>query len=288
MTAALANAQARAEVRELADEQAALLRVAERVTRGDPPEEVFAAVAAEASQLLDGGAMTLVRYDGEDALVVVAASGGPAPLGTRIAFEADTLPDVVRRHDRVTRIDDYRDERDAELARRYGLTAAVGAPITVDGVVWGMLTATSDTSPLPPRTESRLEQFATLVASAVGNAEYRAQLIASRARLLSTADETRRRVQRDLHDGAQQRLVQTVIALKLARDAFADEPRRGTRPPRRGTDPRRARHQRAARPGPRHPPGGPRPTRPEARSRVPGVRHADRRRGRRRRPATRP
>ena len=220
VTAALANAQARADVQQLADEQAALLRVAERVARGEAPEDVFAAVAAEASQLLDGEAMTLVRYDGEDALVVVAASGGPAPPGTRIAIEADTLPDVVRRHDRVTRIDDYTTERDAELARAYGLTAAVGAPITVDGVVWGMLTATSPTRPLPPRTETRLEQFANLVASAVGNAEYRAQLIASRARVLSTADETRRRIQRDLHDGAQQRLVQTVITLKLAREAF--------------------------------------------------------------------
>ena len=220
VTAALANAQARADVQELADEQAALLRVAERVTRGEPPEQVFAAVAAEASQLLDGEAMTLVRFDGDDELVVVAVSGGPAPLGTRIAVTPDTLPDVVRRRDQVTRIDDYERELDAALAREYGLTASVGAPITVDGVVWGMLTATSGTSPLPRGTENRLEQFAKLVASAVGNAEYRAQLIASRARVVSTADETRRRVQRDLHDGAQQRLVQTVIALKLARDAF--------------------------------------------------------------------
>ena len=168
------------------------------------------------------------------------------------------------------------------------MTAAVAAPITVDGVVWGMLTATSDTSPLPPRTESRLEQFATLVASAVGNAEYRAQLIASRARLLSTADETRRRVQRDLHDGAQQRLVQTVIALKLARDALPENRVEGlARLDEALTHAERATSalrdlvrgilpEALARRG------------LEARSRVPGVRHTDRRRGRRRGPATRP
>jgi signal transduction histidine kinase len=75
--------------------------------------------------------------------------------------------------------------------------------------------------PLPPSLEDRLAQFADLIATAIANAESRAALTASRARVVATADETRRRLERDLHDGAQQRLVHTVLTLKLARDALA-------------------------------------------------------------------
>jgi signal transduction histidine kinase len=89
-------------------------------------------------------------------------------------------------------------------------------PITVGSAIWGVLAATSRTRPLPVGTERRLTQFADIAAAAVANAESRAQLTASRARVVATADDTRRRLQRDVHDGAQQRLVQTVISLKLA------------------------------------------------------------------------
>lgn len=218
---AIASSQARADVQALADEQAALLRVAEQVARGGPSDAVFAAVAFEAQQLLNGPPMTLVRFEEDEALTVISRSGGPAAPGTRIPYAAGTLPDRVRRGVRAVRVDDYSVEPDAALAREFGLAAAVAAPIAVESRVWGMLTATSADRPLVRDVEERLQRFANLVGTAVSNATSRAQLIASRARVLSTADETRRRLQRDVHDGAQQRLVQTVITLKLTRQSLA-------------------------------------------------------------------
>ena len=160
----------------LADEQAAVLRAAELVARAASPAEVLATVTAEASRLLRGQATTLVRFDGNRRLVVVASHGGPAPVGRRIAFEPDTLPDRVLRRGAVVRVDDYTTERDAELARSFGLAAAVAAPVRVAGAVWGMLTATSPTEPLPPVTEPRLDAFARLVTAAVGGSQARAEL----------------------------------------------------------------------------------------------------------------
>ena len=163
-------------LRALADEQAAVLRVAALVARTAEPAEVFATVTAEASRLLRGLPTTLTRFDGDRELVVVASHGGPAPVGRRIAFEPDTLPDRVLRQGAVVRVDDYTAERDAQLARTYGLAAAVSAPVRVAGVVWGMLTATSLAEPLPPFTEPRLDAFARLVAAAVGGSQARTEL----------------------------------------------------------------------------------------------------------------
>lgn len=221
---AITSSHARTALGALAGEQAALLRVAGRVARGDPPEKVFAAVSAEAKQLLGGLPMTLVQFDEEDeALVVMNSSGGPIRSGVSFPYPSGTLPDRVRRTGRAARIDDYRLEPDAEAVARLGVVAAVAAPIQVENRVWGMFTATSSDGPLPARAEDRLQRFANLVGTAIGNATSRALLVASRERVLTAADETRRRLQRDVHDGAQQRLVQTVITLKLARSALADD-----------------------------------------------------------------
>jgi signal transduction histidine kinase len=165
-------------LRALADEQAAVLRAAELVARTAEPAEVLAVVTAEASRLLQGRPTTLIRFDGNRELVVVASHGGPAPVGRRIAFEPDTLPDRVLRRGVVVRVDDYTGERDAELARGFGLAAAVAAPVRVAGVVWGMLTATSPAEPLPPATEARLDAFARLVTAAVGGSQARTELMA--------------------------------------------------------------------------------------------------------------
>jgi GAF domain-containing protein len=160
----------------LADERAAVLRVAELIGRTTDPAEVLATVTAEASRLLGGPATTLVRFDGDRELVVVASHDGPAPVGRRIAFEPDTLPDRVLRRGAVVRVDDYTAERDAELARSFGLAAAVAAPVRVAGAVWGMLTATSAAEPLPPTTERRLDAFVRLATAAVGGSQARTEL----------------------------------------------------------------------------------------------------------------
>jgi signal transduction histidine kinase len=217
---AVASSQARADVQALADEQAALLRVAELVARGGPSDAVFEAVAAEAQRLLDGQPMILVRFEQDAAMMVISPSDGPMPSGIRIEYTSGTMPDRVRRTARAVRVDDFNVEPNAAFARRHGLTAGVAAPIVVESCVWGMLATTSADGPLVPGIEDRLQRFANLIGTAVSNATSRAQLIASRARVLSTADETRRRLQRDVHDGAQQRLVHTVIALKLARQSL--------------------------------------------------------------------
>ncbi|WP_250032518.1 GAF domain-containing sensor histidine kinase [Paractinoplanes maris] len=219
-SAGIAGFQARAAIQALSDEQAALLRVAELVARGGPPNAVFQAVAAEAQQLLNGQPTTLVRFEPDAAMTVISVSDGPIPPGIRIDYPPGTMPDRVRRTARAVRVDDFTMDPHAAFARRHGLTAGVAAPIVVESCVWGMLVATSAGEPLRPGIEDRLQRFANLAGTAVGNATSRAELIASRARVLSTADETRRRLQRDVHDGAQQRLVHTVISLKLARQSL--------------------------------------------------------------------
>ncbi len=176
MAAALANAQARAELLRLADEQAALREVAELIARTAPTEAVFTAIAANASRLLDDAPMTLTRFGGERELVVLATCGGPAPVGTNISYEAGTLPDRARRTGVAVRVDDYTGELDADLASRFGMVAAVSVPISVRSKAWGMLTATSADGPLPAGAEERLLQFSGLLSAAMSNVQARAEL----------------------------------------------------------------------------------------------------------------
>jgi signal transduction histidine kinase len=221
---AIANAQARSELRLLADEQAALRRVAELVARDVEPEEVFGAVAVEASRLLGDNPTALLRYDPAGEATVVAVRGGPAAVGMRVPADGNGIAARVLRTGRPARLDSYAAVPGSApaIARTIGLGAAAGAPIVVEGRPWGFIGAMSPGDPLPAGTEHRLAQFAVLVAAAIRNAESRGELTASRARVVATADATRRRIQRDLHDGAQQRLVHTVITLKLAGAALGD------------------------------------------------------------------
>ncbi len=221
VAAALANAQARDVVEKLAQEQAALRRVAELVARGAPLDEVFAAVAGEASALLGDQAAALLRYDPDEFGTVVAAHNSPATPGLRVPSDGDTATGRIRRTGRPFRVDSFEGTSLAGMARTLGVRAAVTVPILVEGRVWGSLSTSSAGSPPPANTEERLAQLAELAAAAIANAENKAQLTASRARVVATADETRRRLQRDVHDAAQQRLVHTIITLKLARDAIA-------------------------------------------------------------------
>jgi signal transduction histidine kinase/HAMP domain-containing protein len=222
----IANAEARAEVTRLAEEQAALRRVATLVADGASPTAVFDAVAAEMDKLLDAGRVALNRYEPGAEVTVVAHRGAEAwrlPPGSRISHEGGTVAALVRRSRRPARIEQFEpaDPARAELARAFGAGTAVGAPIVVDGRLWGTVVAIWNREKSPPAdTEERMGQFAELLETAIANADSRDQLTASRARLLTEGDEARRRVVRDLHDGAQQRLVHTVVTLKLAQRAF--------------------------------------------------------------------
>ncbi len=222
---AVADAQARSELRDLADEQAALRRVAELIARDVEPERVFAVVADEASLLLGDRPTVLVRFD-DDGFGTIVADRAAASTAVGRRFElTSTLASQVLETAGVCRVDDYAGDPRAYVPKEYGVRAAVATAVLVGGRVWGMLVAMSVDAPLPVGTEDRLVQFGELIAAAVANAENRAQLRASRARVIATADDARRRLQRDVHDGAQQRLVQTVMTLKLARRALgADSP----------------------------------------------------------------
>jgi signal transduction histidine kinase len=147
----------------------------------------------------------------------------------RVPLDGDSVTSRVLRTGRSARnnTEDEAEGTIAELALRNGVAATVGAPITVEGAVWGVITASWDPLHLPPAdAEERLAEFAELLDTAIANADSRDQLTASRARVLTAGDEARRRVVRDLHDGAQQRLVHAIVTLKLAQRAFADDPER--------------------------------------------------------------
>jgi signal transduction histidine kinase len=237
---AIANFEARAELaasearaRELADEQAALRRVATLVARGVSPEEIFSAVTNEMGLLFGVSQAYVGRFEADgSAMVVVGVSDGirGVSTGSRWEFE-DYMPSTrvyrTGRHARVERSDfEHLSGRMADLLRDIGAVSSVGAPIVVEGRQWGFVTVTDTNRRLPVDAEKRLEKFAELLGTAIANADSRAELAASRARIVAAGDDARRRIERDLHDGAQQRLVTLTLALRRANSklpAEADE-----------------------------------------------------------------
>ncbi|MDT4982745.1 MAG: hypothetical protein QOF95_235 [Pseudonocardiales bacterium] len=219
---AIANAESRAELARLADEQAALRRVATLVARGVPPEELFAAVTEEAGRVLSVEYAALSRYEPDRGVTVVAVwgrTGHNVPVGNRLIVGGNNVGTLVFETGRPARIDNYADAFGplGDLARGEGVGAAVGTPIIVEGRLWGvMATYSAPGQPLPADTEARLANFTELLATAIANAESRAALAASRARIVAAADEARRRIERDLHDGIQQRLVSLGLELRAA------------------------------------------------------------------------
>jgi PAS domain S-box-containing protein len=206
-------------------EQAALRRVATLVARGAPPEKVFAAVTEEVGQLFPVDIAHLGRYESEASMTVVAAwSGGDDQfrIGTRQILGGENLSTIVFKTARPARIDSYAEASGplGAAGREAGIRSSVGTPIVVEGHLWGMMSAGSrQERPLPPGTEGRLADFTELLATAIANAESRAALAASRARIVAAADEARRRIERDLHDRAQQRLVSLALELRAAQAA---------------------------------------------------------------------
>ena len=225
---AIGNAEVRAEVERLALEQSALRRVATLVAEGAPADAVFDAVAAEMKSVLGADTVTLGRYEPADEVIVVAQTGPDTPrvpTGARVSHPGRNVTTLVRRSERAARLVHRAPAQGSisEGAGHEGVRTAVGAPIVVDGRLWGVAVANwNGEEPPPADTEDRMARFAELLDTAVANADSRDQLIASRARLLTEADEARRRMTRDLHDGAQQRLVHTIITLKLAQRALSE------------------------------------------------------------------
>jgi signal transduction histidine kinase len=217
MATAIANSDARTEIERLAQEQAALRRMATLVAQGADTGEVFAAVAREVSEVMHLPVAAVQRYEDDQTTTVIAAwSDRPHPFqpGTRWPYHAAGLAARLRQTGRAGRVVDYSYRRGAfaAKAREVGLHSVAAAPITVDGAVWGLVTIASTDGPLPDQVEDRLAEFTELLATAIANTQSRTELSASRARIVAAADETRRRLERDLHDGIQQRLVS--LALK--------------------------------------------------------------------------
>src|SRR3954468_9461232 len=229
LAAAIANIESRQQLAPLADEQSALRRVATLVAERAPPTTVFEAVIEEVGRLVPTDAAALSRYEADGTVTVIGGwsrSTGYVPLGTRHAPGFGTLVAQILETGRPARIESYVDSSGpvADVVRDLGWRSSVGAPLIVEGSLWGGLGVGSTTDrPLPGGTERRLTEFAGLVATAIANAENRAELDASRARIVATADATRRRIERDLHDGTQQRLVSLALELRAAEQAVPDE-----------------------------------------------------------------
>jgi signal transduction histidine kinase len=190
---------------------------------------VFSAVADELARCLGVQHATLVRFEADGGAVLLATHddcGPQLPVGTRFANEGENIAAMVFRTGRSARMDshDRASGPGAAMIRTAGLDSGVGAPIVVDDRVWGAaIVGSSRGDPLSADTEARLGEFADLTATAIANAETRAQLTASRARIVSAGDEARRRFERDLHDGAQQRLVALGLKLRAAEAAVPDD-----------------------------------------------------------------
>ena len=213
-----------------ARQQAALRRVATLVARGVPPSEVFSAVVAELASCLDVQNAALLRYEPDDTALLLAAADEPGlekmTVGERFSLDGDSVAAMVLRSGGAARMDshDNADGAAAARIRELGLRSAVGAPIVVDSRVWGAAVAGSSRSDaFPPSAEQRVSDFADLITIAIANANTRTELRASRARIVAAADETRRRIERDLHDGAQQRLVSLGLKLRLAEESVSPE-----------------------------------------------------------------
>jgi signal transduction histidine kinase len=219
----------RNQLRMLVDEQAALRRLATAVARGVSPDEIFMAVAEEVGPLLGADDAAVVCFEPDGSGRVLAGAGKwvhEIGIGHRVELDDFLAITAVFRTGRSGRVDDHdygtASGPVADYLRRAGNRSAVASPIIVEGRLWGAMVASTNREPLPADIEERMANFTELVGIVIANAASQAELTASRARAVAAGDEARRRIQRDLHDGAQQRLVSTVVTLKLARRELGD------------------------------------------------------------------
>ena len=226
---AIANTEADEQLRKLADMQASLRRLALLIAQGQPPERVFSAVTKEVLRHFgDGGTTRLLRYELDGTVTLLANEGTTGPHvkvgGTWEKRPPEGVLETVRRTGRPARVNDYRTLEGGEAYAAEGMISAVGMPIHVNGRLWGLISVGTGHGHLPADLEARMTEFTDLVATAVADAQSRAELTDSRARIVAASDETRRRIERDLHDGVQQSLV--ALALRL-RSAAMDAAGRG-------------------------------------------------------------
>ena len=218
-----------AEIGRLAQEQRALRRVATLVASEATPERVFTAVSEETARVLEVSASAVFRYEGDDTATVVGRHDrdgvGVFGVGDRILADENTAIGRARDSGLPARIENYF-EIDTDVARSMldvGYRSTVAAPIFVSGIPWGAI-AIAAREALPADNEARLMGFCELVSLAVASAQAREDLQSSRARLVKTGDEQRRKLERNLHDGAQQRLVSLALTLRLARTKLQSDP----------------------------------------------------------------
>lgn len=233
LATAVANAESRADLaasearaRELAGEQAALRRVATLVAQGASPDELFSAVAKEVAGVIDAPVVGINRYEADGTYTILANAGESSRwIGTRWPVADKGLTGMILATGRPSRQDDFIGIRgtrgdpvpDALTQSWQETRSVVGVPIIVEGGMWGIMSAAAEPGKLVPAgTEERLARFTELIATAVSNASTRTELLTSRARLVSAADETRRRLERDLHDGIQQRLIALALSARKA------------------------------------------------------------------------
>jgi signal transduction histidine kinase len=214
----------------IADEQAALRQVATLVARGAPSPEVFATVCEQTGRLMGASHVNLARYvEGvNETMAGWSERGNHLPTGSVWSLDDGfSIDAVIQTTRKPTRVDSYGDAAGplAEFLRDVGVRAEVGAPVFVNGQVWGALVAgCDDLGELRDGSEQRVASFAELIALAVANEEARAEVLASRARLVTARDTAQRRLARDIHDGAQQRLVSAIVNLSLAQDLLEEDP----------------------------------------------------------------
>jgi signal transduction histidine kinase/CHASE3 domain sensor protein len=220
---AVSNLRARAELRRVAKEQAALRRVATLVAQTAEPAEIFVTVTREVGELCRADLARMERYEADGTVTGVAAWSregvSELAVGTRFELDGASIAALVNERRAPARLDTFEGTSGgiAQEARALGIRSSVGCPIVVDGRVWGVFAASSTSDEaFPPETESQIGEFTELVATAIANAEAQGELSASRARVVATADETRRKIERDLHDGAQQRLVSLALQVRAA------------------------------------------------------------------------
>lgn len=204
----------------LVEVQSALRRIATLVAAGAPPADVLNAVAADVGRVVGSDGARIVRYDADGTATVVAAWGAAGvelPVGAKVRLDGRNVSTLVRHSAHPARMDTFADAPGqlAAYLHAHGVRSAVGAPVFVEGCLWGAGVAfTTREAPLAHDAGTRLADFAVLAATAIATAQVRADLAASRARMVAAADQTRRRIERNLHNGIQQLLVSLALELR--------------------------------------------------------------------------